>query len=92
KNPGRLVSFSTRHSRIYTEFSFKPGDALLFGSETSGLPEKIHQEIEPAHSLTLPMLPGNRSLNLANSVAIAIFEAWRQQKFVGSMAAGDPID
>lgn len=77
----RVLSFSTKNTRRYTDFSYEPGDVLLFGSETSGLPPEIHQQIEPAHRLTIPMRSGNRSLNLSNSVAIAVFEAWRQQGF-----------
>ena len=83
----RVLSFSTKNSRSYTDFSFEPGDMLLFGSETSGLPLEIHQQIEPANALTIPMRSGNRSLNLSNSVAIAVFEAWRQQGFFGAKKA-----
>ena len=77
----RILSFSTKNSLRYTEFSFSPGDVLLFGSETSGLPQEIHRQIHPEHQLTIPMRSGNRSLNLSNAVAIAVFEAWRQQGF-----------
>lgn len=78
----RVLSFSTKNTRRYTDFSFEPGDVLLFGSETSGLPPDVHQQIEPAHGLNIPMRSGNRSLNLSNCVAIAVFEAWRQQGFL----------
>lgn len=85
--PGRILSFSTQNSKPYTAFSYEPGDVLLFGSETKGLPAQIHREIESEHKLTIPMQSGSRSLNLSNSVAIAVYEAWRQQDFVGASRA-----
>lgn len=79
----RLVPFSTHHTRSYSSFKFKAGDALLFGPETQGLPETVRQQAPASQQLTLPMLPGNRSLNLSNTVAIAVYEAWRQIGFKG---------
>lgn len=83
--PRRVWAFSTRANRLYTEARYEPGDALLFGPETRGLPEELLAALSPEQRLRLPMRPGNRSLNLSNSVAVAVFEAWRQQGFAGGM-------
>ena len=63
---------------------FEKGDVLLFGSERRGLPPEVLATLEPANVLSLPMRAGNRSLNLANAAAIAVYEAWRQQNFAGA--------
>ena len=81
--PRRVFAFSTRANRLYTDVRYEGGDALLFGPETRGLPEKLLMSLPAEQRLRLPMRPGNRSLNLSNSVAIAVFEAWRQQGFAG---------
>jgi tRNA (cytidine/uridine-2'-O-)-methyltransferase len=81
--PPRLYAFSTRGRRSYCEARYRPGDALLFGPETSGLPADLLASLPPAERLRLPMMPGSRSINLSNAVAVAVFEAWRQQGFVG---------
>jgi tRNA (cytidine/uridine-2'-O-)-methyltransferase len=75
---GTIWAFTTKTDHYYTEAQFKPGDALLFGPETRGLPEEVRSH---AQCLTLPMLPQSRSLNLSNSVAVAVYEAWRQNGF-----------
>ena len=77
----RLFAFSTRGTRLYTEAAFRPGDAFVFGAETSGLPTEMLQAFPGEFRLRLPMRPGNRSLNLSNAVAVVVFEAWRQQRF-----------
>ena len=82
--PGRLLAFSTHARHRYTEMVFRENDALLFGPETRGLPKDILDSVPEAQRLTLPMRPDNRSLNLSNSVAIAVYEAWRQLGFVGA--------
>ena len=82
--PTRLLAFSTRGQRRYTDMAYQAGDALLFGPETRGLPKEILEGLPETQRLTLPMRPDNRSLNLSNSVAIAVYEAWRQLGFVGS--------
>ena len=79
----RLFAFSTRGMRRYDEPRYKPGDALVFGPETRGLPDALLSSVDEACRLRLPMVPGNRSLNLSNAVAVAVFEAWRQQGFAG---------
>ena len=80
----RLLAFSTRGLRCYTECSYAAGDALLFGAETRGLPEALLTSLPPGRRLRLPMRPGSRSLNLSNSVAIVVYEAWRQCGFAGA--------
>lgn len=77
----RLIAFSTRGGRRYDRCSFRAGDGLLFGPETRGLPDGVLDQLEPECRLRLPMAPGQRSLNLSNSVAIALYEAWRQLGF-----------
>lgn len=77
----RLFAFTTKGSHPHHEATFKPGDALLFGPESRGLPASILDALMPAQKLRLPMLPNNRSLNLSNTVAIAVYEAWRQCGF-----------
>ena len=82
--PGRWFAIETGSTRRHVDASFAPGDVLLFGSERRGLPAEVLGTIEPAQVLSLPMLAGNRSLNLANAAAIVVYEAWRQQGFDGS--------
>lgn len=77
----RLFAFTTKATRHYHEASYRPGDALLFGPESRGLPAELLQQLAPEQLLRLPMLPHNRSLNLSNTVAVAAFEAWRQNGF-----------
>lgn len=84
----RSWAFSARAERCFTDPAFAPGDALLFGPETRGLPAEILARFEPAERLALPMHPGNRSLNLSNAVAVAVYEAWRQQGFAGAVGRG----
>ena len=83
-NQPRLFAITTKGQGTIYSCAFAPGDAFLFGSETSGLPANIHAEISPNHKLRLPMVANNRSLNLANAVSIVIYEAWRQHDFAGS--------
>jgi tRNA (cytidine/uridine-2'-O-)-methyltransferase len=81
--PERIYACSTRGRRRYTQARFRPGDALLFGPETRGLPAEIMEGLPADHVLRLPMVAGNRSLNLSNAVAVVVFEAWRQNGFEG---------
>jgi tRNA (cytidine/uridine-2'-O-)-methyltransferase len=82
--PIRLFGFSTHGKRNVFDVSFAAGDAFLFGPETRGLPASLRQQLGDDYVLRLPMLPVNRSLNLANAVAVAVYEAWRQQGFTGA--------
>ncbi len=79
--PPRLYAVETAGTVRYSDVRFQPGDALLFGRETSGLPPAALATVLPGHLLHIPMRPGNRSLNLANSVALVVYEAWRQNDF-----------
>ena len=81
----RMFAYSTRAQRRYTEPEFRAGDALLFGPETRGLPPEIFSSVPEEQRLRLPLRPGNRSLNLSNAVAVAVYEAWRQQGFAGAV-------
>ncbi len=81
----RILSFSTKNQKTYSSFTFEPGDTLLFGSETRGLPEELFKSIPLEHRLHIPMLPQSRSLNLSNTVALAVYEAWRQCHFRGAV-------
>jgi tRNA (cytidine/uridine-2'-O-)-methyltransferase len=80
----RVFALSTRGSRGYASVEFRVGDAFMFGPETRGLPEELLEEFDASARLRLPMLAGNRSLNLSNAVAVVVFEAWRQIGFLGS--------
>jgi len=82
--PGRWFAIETGSTRRHVDARFEPGDALLFGSERRGLPAAVLAQIDPLNVLSLPMLPGNRSLNLANAAAVAVYEAWRQAGFPGT--------
>jgi tRNA (cytidine/uridine-2'-O-)-methyltransferase len=80
--PGaRLLSIETGGGRIYSEARFRPGDAVLFGSETCGLPASVLEQVPRRQQLSIPMCVGNRSLNLSNAVALVVYEAWRQNGF-----------
>lgn len=79
--PARVFAFSAGATRWYTEIDYAPGDVLLFGAESRGLPASVTRSPQVTALVRVPMLPGSRSLNLANAVAVAIYEAWRQQGF-----------
>jgi tRNA (cytidine/uridine-2'-O-)-methyltransferase len=80
----RLFAFTTKASGDFGRTRFRPGDAFVFGPETRGLPEDVLDGFAPENRLRLPMRPGQRSLNLSNAVAVAVFEAWRQNGFAGA--------
>ena len=83
RNPGRLFALSTRGAQRYDATRFAADDALVFGPETRGLPQELLESLPPSQRLRLPMRPGGRSLNLSNSVAVVVYEAWRQFGFEG---------
>ena len=76
-----LYAVSSRGNRFYTDISYRPGDIFLFGPETRGLPEKVLQSLPADRTVRIPMKRGNRSMNLANAVAVIVYEAWRQNAF-----------
>ena len=80
----RLFAFSAHAERRHDRVDWRPGDALLFGPETRGLSASVLEALPADRRLRLPMRPGLRSLNLANAVAVGVYEAWRQQDFAGS--------
>ena len=79
----RVWAFSTRGRRLFSSVDYQPGDALLFGAETTGLPGDVLGSLPAEQVLRLPMQAQSRSLNLSNAVAVAIFEAWRQHGYAG---------
>ncbi len=81
----RLFAFTSHATRRHTDVVFADHDALLFGRETHGLPPDVLARVPDVHRLRLPMQPDNRSLNLSNAVAIAVYEAWRQLGFPGAV-------
>ncbi len=81
----RWWAFTTKAVRVYSEAAFQPGDVLLFGSETRGLPADLLAQFEPETKLRLPMKQDSRSMNLSNAVSVVVYEAWRQNGFSGSM-------
>lgn len=80
-DPLRMFAFTTRGSRSVFDNPFQAGDWLVFGSETRGLPDALRESFPLAQRLRLPMVQGQRSLNLSNAVAVTVFEAWRQLQF-----------
>jgi tRNA (cytidine/uridine-2'-O-)-methyltransferase len=81
----RIFACTTKGSTHYHKVNFEPGDVLLFGSETAGLPDEVRDPFPSDRKIRIPMLPSNRSMNLSNSVAIISYEAWRQVGFDGSL-------
>jgi len=81
----RMFAFTSHGTHRYTDTQFADGDAMLSGHETSGLPDEVLAAIPEIQRLRLPMQPDNRSLNLSNAVAVAVYEAWRQLGFPGSV-------
>ena len=79
--PGSWFAIETGSPHRHVDAKFSAGDVLLFGSERRGLPPEVLGSIEPSNVLSIPMLPGNRSLNLSNAAAVAVYEAWRQIDF-----------
>lgn len=77
----RMFALTTKGSQNYSKVSFNAEDVFVFGPETRGLPEEIRNEFAPEHRLRLPMLADSRSLNLSNSAAVLLYEAWRQLDF-----------
>jgi tRNA (cytidine/uridine-2'-O-)-methyltransferase len=83
-DPARVFAFSTRGARPLAAQRWQPGDWLVFGSESAGLPPPVLHGVPEAQRVRLPMRPGQRSLNLSNAVAVAVFEAWRQNDYAGA--------
>ena len=82
--PAHVYAFTTGAATAYTDIAYRPGDVLMFGPEPSGLPETVLNDPHVTAQLRLPMLSGRRSMNLANTASIAVYEAWRQHGFSGA--------
>lgn len=78
---GRIFAFSGEATTSFSEVAYLPGDTLLFGKETTGLPAKILTDARVSQRVRIPMLSQIRSLNLSNSAAVAAYEAWRQHAY-----------
>ncbi len=85
EQPTRLFGLTTKGSRPYHEVGFQAGDYLMFGPETRGLPADIRDALPAGHRLRVPMRPESRSLNLSNTAALVVYEAWRQLGFDGAV-------
>mgnify|MGYP006294413649 CR=1 FL=1 len=84
--PARVFALTTKGTRRVNDVEFQQSDALLFGPETRGLPVQVLNQLGTEHCLYLPMKPESRSLNLSNTVAIVLYEAWRQHNFQGALS------
>ena len=82
-DPSRMFALTTHGSAPFATAAFLPGDVFVFGSETRGLAPALRESFPPAQRIRLPMRADNRSLNLSNTVAVVVFEAWRQNGYVG---------
>nr|WP_155434301.1 tRNA (uridine(34)/cytosine(34)/5-carboxymethylaminomethyluridine(34)-2'-O)-methyltransferase TrmL [Pseudoduganella danionis] len=81
--PERMFAMTTHGSSPFAQANFQPGDVFVFGSETRGLDPALRESFAPAQRIRLPMRPENRSMNLSNTVAVVVFEAWRQNGYAG---------
>jgi len=82
-DPARMFALTTHGSTPFAQVTFRPGDVFVFGSETRGLAPALRESFPPSQRIRLPMRPENRSLNLSNTVAVVVYEAWRQNGFAG---------
>ena len=89
--PDRVVAFTGHASTSYADLSYRPGDALVFGKESVGLPESVLSDPGVAERVRIPMTPEGRSLNLASAAAIAVYEGWRQTGFAALPSRTDPV-
>ncbi|MCP4958540.1 MAG: tRNA (cytidine(34)-2'-O)-methyltransferase [Actinomycetia bacterium] len=81
---GRWMAFTSSGSTRYTDIEYTTDDVLVFGNETTGLADDVLTSFDESTKVSIPMMPANRSLNLANAVSIVVYEAWRQNGFAGS--------
>ena len=79
----RMFALTTHGSQAFSEMQFQPGDYFVFGAETRGLADALRKSFPPAQRIRVPKRPDNRSLNLSNTVAVVVYEAWRQNGFAG---------
>ncbi|WP_176460749.1 MULTISPECIES: tRNA (cytidine(34)-2'-O)-methyltransferase [Nocardiaceae] len=83
--PTRVFAYTAHADRSYADVAYEPGDVLLFGPEPTGLPDDVLDDPHVTDRLRIPMIPGRRSLNLANAAAVTMYEAWRQHGYEGSV-------
>ena len=83
-DPERMFALTTHGSTPFASVAFRPGDVFVFGAETRGLAPALRESFPPSQRIRLPMRPDNRSLNLSNTVAVVVYEAWRQVGFLGA--------
>jgi tRNA (cytidine/uridine-2'-O-)-methyltransferase len=83
-HPTRVFALTTKGKRSYADVRFQIGDALLFGPESRGLPASVRESLPAEQQIYVPMVTESRSLNLSNTVALVLYEAWRQQDFAGA--------
>jgi len=81
EQPKRVLAITTKTDNFYGDIQFTKGDYLLFGSETSGLPEDVRKQIPDENKIRIPMLKESRSMNLSNATAVIVYDAWRQLGF-----------
>lgn len=84
EQPKRIFALTTKGTPAHSEVQYQPSDYLLFGPETRGLPATILDELPPQQKIRIPMLENSRSMNLSNSVAVAVYEAWHQLNYQGA--------
>lgn len=82
EQPKRIFACTTKAKQSYAKVEYQPQDTFIFGPETRGLPESYLDSLTNEQKIRIPMSPNSRSINLANAVAIILFEAWRQQDFI----------
>jgi tRNA (cytidine/uridine-2'-O-)-methyltransferase len=82
----RRFALTTRGKRSVYDTRFEPGDAFVFGREADGLPDAFVEQFPNEAQLRIPMIAGNRSINLSNAVAVVVYEAWRQNRFAGGLS------
>ncbi len=84
EQPRRVFASTTKATRFHTEVNYQVGDYIIFGAETRGLPDVVRDEIPDQHKIRIPMTADSRSMNLSNSVAVIIYESWRQLGFANA--------
>ena len=82
-DPHRMFALTTHGATPFASVQFQPGDVFVFGAETRGLAPELREQFAPQQRIRLPMHPGNRSINLSNTVAVVVYEAWRQNGYAG---------
>lgn len=89
--PGRWFACTSKATQSHVEVAYRPDDVVVFGPERDGLGPDLLAEIPSGQHVRIPMFPGNRSLNLANAVAVMVYESWRQQGFAGAAEVASPL-